>query len=673
MSFFSMAVKNVQKRFDNYSTYFLSTVFAVTIFFIFCSIYFNPQFADLHTGISKIGILFEISSVVVFLFSAVFVYYANSLFFKSRKKEIAIYSLLGMRKREIGQILFFETLIVGIGSIVSGIILGSLLSRFFSMILKKLMLGGAPGNDIAFSLTWQPVVISIIVFFILFILISSYSVKLICKSKLIDLLSSEKEGEEAPKFSIRASVLSILMIAVSYIIFLNFNGDDGAMKLMVPAIGACALLSVGTYLLFQNCVIWLISKCKNNINFYYKTGNFISISNLVYRIKANSNIFCVIALLGAFTMTIMSASVSLYNALGDSMPIYAPYSYLCENLDKSTKDKVLATISKDNKVKLSAVTDIDVLSTSASVKGYKVDTNNAYGKTTTQVGKSFTIDIIKFSDYQKVVKDSQAIESKGNKGAIFVSKLTKGKCLFLDGNYGHNYSNNIIGNNIQVKTDGGITAFKIEDVSLFKYIGAAHARTTLVLEDSDYKRYFAARKLYTICNYMGLKFKNPLELTNLYDKLNRIVPAKNHDKSYLEYHQLLFNMYGAYIFIGMFLGILFLMAASSIIFYKQLMEARDDMGRYDILRKIGMSEKEVLKSVQRQIAVVFFMPFMVAVMHVLVMLKTYKNMMYTVTTDSPIFVYALLVVILYFIIYSLFYLFSVKGYMKTVWNKSPVS
>ena len=164
-----------------------------------------------------------------------------------------------------------------------------------------------------------------------------------------------------------------------------------------------------------------------------------------------------------------------------------------------------------------------------------------------------------------------------------------------------------------------------------------------------------------------------LEVSALYDKLNTIVPTKNHDKSYLEYHQILFNMYGAYIFIGMFLGILFLMAASSIIFYKQLMEARDDMRRYEILRKIGMSEKEVLKSVRRQIAVVFFLPFMVALMHMIVMLKTYKNMVYTLTTDSPVLVYALLVVVIYFIIYSLFYLFSVKGYMKTIWNKSAVS
>ncbi|MBW9154418.1 FtsX-like permease family protein [Clostridium estertheticum] len=673
MNFFSMAVKNIQRKLDTYLTYFLSAAFAVTIFFIFCSIYYNPEFADFHTGVSKIGIIFKISSVVVLLFSGVFVYYANSLFIKSRKKEIAIYSLLGMRKKEIGQLLFLETLLVGVGSIISGILLGSLFTRFFSMILKKLMLGGAPGNDIAFHLTWQPVVVSIVVFLILFILNALYSLKTVFGSKLIDLLSAEKEGETAPKFSVVLSVLSILMIFVSYLVFLNFNGDAGAMKLIGPAIFACVLLATGTYLLFQNIVIWLLSKCKKNIMFYYKTGNFISTSQNVYRIKANSNIFCVIALLSAFTVTVMSAAISFYLTLGNSMPIYAPYSYLCENLNEVATKQVLKTVSEDDTVKLHAVTDLNVLSTSASLKGYKVDTNNAYEKTRTQIGEDLTIDIIRFSDYQKVVEDTEAIESKGNKGALFVSKLTKGECLFLDGNYGHDYSEHITNNNIQVKTDGGITAFKIVDVSLFKYIGAAHARTTLVLEDSDYERYFALKDSYKICHYIGLKFDNPLEVSTLFDKLNTIVATKNHDKSYLEYHQILFNMYGAYIFIGMFLGILFLMAAGSIIFYKQLMEARDDMGRYEILRKIGMTEKEMLKSVRRQIAIVFLLPFMVAMMHTVVILKTYQNMVYTLTTDSPILVYALLVVAIYFTIYGLFYLFSVKGYMKTVWNKSTVS
>ena len=669
MSFFSMAVNNIKNKADTYVTYFLSTAFAATIFYIFCSIYYNPDFANCSTGVSKIGILFKISSVAVLLFSCVFVFYANSLFIKTRKKEIAIYSLLGMNKREIGQLLFTEIFLVGVGSIISGIILGSIFARFFAMVLNKLMLGGVTGNAIVFHLTWEPLVLTVVVFLLLFVLNAIYSLRTIYRSKLIELLAAEKEGEKAPEFSVVSAILSVVMIIISYVIFLNFNGDDGAMKLIKPALVACALLTVGTYLLFQNMIIWIFTKCKQNINFYYKTGNFISTSQIVYRIKANSNIFCVIALLSAFTVTIMSATISMYKALGDSMPIYAPYSYLCENLDETTKANMLETVQKDDTAKLHSVTEFTVLSTSAYVENYKVDTNSEYGKVTSNIGEDFSLDILKFSDYKAIVKSTKAIESDGNKGAIFVDDLKSGECLFLDGNYGHDYSDNIKGESIHVNTDSGIRDFKISDVSLYKYMGAAHARTTIVISDYDYEKFFSSQDLYEKCSYTGIKFDNQLEVATLYDKLNTIVPAENHDKSYLEYHQIIFNTYGAYIFIGVFLGILFLMAAGSIIFYKQLMEARDDLRRYEILRKIGMSKKEVLNSVRRQIGAVFLLPFIVAMLHTFVMIKTYENMMYTITTDSPILVYAILVVIIYSIIYGVFYNISVRGYINTVWNQ----
>lgn len=670
MNFYSMAVNNIKRKSETYFTYFLSTTFAVAIFYIFCTIYYNPEFADFHTGISKIGIVFQFSAVIVLGFSSIFVFYANSLFIRSRKKEIAIFSLLGMRKREIGLLLFTETLIVGVCSAACGILLGSLFSRFFSMILVKLMLGGAPGNHMSFRLTWQPVVISFGVFLLLFVLNAFYSMRIIYKSKLIDLLSAAKEGEKAPEFSWISSGLSFAMILSAYVILLNFNGNEGAIRLIKPVILAGVLLVAGTYLLFQNVIILIFSKCKNNNTFYLKTGNFISISQLIYRIKANANMFCVIALMSAFTITLMSGVISFYISLNSSMTIYAPYSYLCRNIDASVKKQVLHAVQQDKSVQLYAVTDIDVLTTKASLEGYKVDTNSEYGKITTSVGEKFDLDIIRFSDYQKVIRDTKAKESNGNKGAIYVSTLKKGDCLFLDGNYGHDYSDRIDGKNIHVVTDSGEKDFHITGVSLFKYMGAAHARTTLVIPDEDARTDFADQGRYQVNHCFGLKLGNPLEAGALYDKLNTIVSAGNRDMSYLEYHQLLFNMYGAYIFIGIFLGILFLLAAGSIIFYKQLMEARDDEGRYEILRKIGMSKKEVEASVHRQIAAAFLLPSAVALIHSVVILITYQHMVYTIAVDSPILWYVFAVVMIYFLIYAMFYLLSVRGYLSVVWKEN---
>lgn len=665
-----MAIRNIQKKADTYLTYFLSTTFAVTIFFIFCAIYYNPAFESFQTGVSKINIVFKASATLVLIFSAVFVYYANSLFIRSRKREIAVFSLLGMRKIEIGRMLFCETLMVGLGAIVSGLLVGTLFTRFFSMILLKLMLGGAPGNHIEFSVSWQPFVVSMIIFLVLFGLNAIYSLRVIYRQELIELLSAEKEGEKAPRFSIVLSIISVILLIISYSIFLSFNGNEGGMKLLKPTFASCVLLAVGTFLLFRNLVICILAKCKNNIRFYYQTGNFISTSQLIYRIKANSNLFCVIALLSAFTISIMSCISSFYISLFSSMPVYAPYAYLCNNLEPAVKAQVMEAVQNDKVAKLYAMTDFEVLKAKASLEGYKVDTNSEYGIVQSELGEIFNLDIIKFSDYQNIVHDTKAINSKGNKGAIYIQNLQEGNCLFLDGNYSHEYSEGIINQSIQVQTNEKEVDFKIVDTSLYKYMGAAYARTTIVVTDSDYERYFKDKEAYEIRHYTGIKLDNPLEAEALYERLDQIVPSENHIKSYLEYHQILFNMYGAYIFIGLFLGILFLLATGSIIYYKQMMEARDDKNRYTILRKIGMTEREVHISIRRQIGMVFLMPFIVAMLHTIIILKTYENVLYTIAEDTPVLLYAMIIVGVFAVIYGLFYIFTVNGYMKTVWHKN---
>ena len=170
----------------------------------------------------------------------------------------------------------------------------------------------------------------------------------------MELLSAEKEGDRAPKFSVISAILSIVLIGISYVIFLSLSGDDGAMKLIRPALVACVLLAVGTYLFFQNVVIWLVSKCKKNTSFYYRINNFISISQIVYRIKTNANLFSVIAIFSAFTTTVMSAAISLYMFLNQGMPIYSPFSYLCVGIDEYMKEKVTEW-SKEHHIQLCGV------------------------------------------------------------------------------------------------------------------------------------------------------------------------------------------------------------------------------------------------------------------------------------------------------------------------------
>lgn len=332
------------------------------------------------------------------------------------------------------------------------------------------------------------------------------------------------------------------------------------------------------------------------------------------------------------------------------------------------KERVTECAMNDETAKVYAITDYDVLTTMAQLDDYKVDTNNASGKTVLEIGEDFKADILKFSVYKQIVHDTKPVESNGNIGAVYISELPQGECLFLDGNFDYKYSADKNGKIIHVQTDQNQTDFKIAKVALYKYMGSAFGRTTLVLSDEDYERCFANKEQYEIRNFFGVKLDNPLETKCLYDELNSFVPRANRDDCYLEYHQVLYNIYGAYIFIGMFLGILFLLAAGSNIFYKQMMEARDDIDRYDILRKIGMSYHEARNSIRKQVGIVFLLPFSVALCHAVVTLKMFENMVYTITTDIAVLAQTLGIVVIFIIIYLVFYGLSVKGYMKTIWR-----
>lgn len=663
MSFFNIAIKNMQKKFFSYMTYFLSTAFSVSVFYIFCSIYFNPQFSNYRLGISKMGILFKFAAIAVLLFSFVFVFYSNMFFLKTHKKEMAIFSLLGMKKDEIGRILFYETFFVGILSMLSGILIGMIFSRFFSMILLKLMEVGSQGSRVVFSIQWEPAVASVIVFIVLFAINAIYSYKTVYRYKLIELLSADKEGERSPKVSPLAALLSVVLIASSYVIFLNFKADVSGFDLIWPAFGACILLAVGTYLLFQNMVTFFAKKLQSNANFYFKTNNFLSTSQIVYRIKNNANVLSVIALLSAIAVAMVSATFAFYKGISDIIPTYQPFSYLLVNASENQCDKVIDTIKQNSQVKLLSVTNFDILSLTASIPTYKVDFGHKTG-----AGKPFKVSVIRMSDYQTIIKNQQPVNSKGIKD---MSKtIGDGECLLIDGNISDEYSKGLPGKeNVSLSCGSEVESYKILSISRNKYVGL-YTKATIVVNDHDYSKVLAEINTTNKISYTGFMLDKPLNSASLVDNLNKDVPNDNRYMSYIEWYKAFFAQYGAYIFIGMFLGVLFLLAAGSIIFYKQLMEAREESGRYEILRKIGLKRKEARQSISKQLAIIFFLPLLIGLIHSFICLLTFQNLMSTlVSENSSVLANSLTIVIIYISVYGLYYLLSVNSYMRTVWNK----
>lgn len=670
MNFFNLAINNIKKKFGSYLIYLISTIFAVTIFSIFCSIYFNPQFSGYRFGTGKMTVLFKAAAIAIVLFSSVFVLYSNKFFVKTRKKEIAIYSLVGMKKSQIGRMMFYENIIMGLIATACGTVLGVVFSRFFSMILLKLMAGG---TAVTFSIQWQAVITTMGAFLVLFMISSLNAYGIIYRYKLIELLSANKESEKLPKYSVIGGILAIVLIILGYTIAMVMNVNEGGFHLMIPALVILVCVVIGTLLLFKNFIPMAMLALKKNRAFYYKSENIISISQIVYRIKANSKMLSFIAITCAITITMMSATFSMYRALDSLVPYYSPFSYMSKNINDQQLNEMLTVIKQTGEVNVTATNQFEIIKTQLQNDEYSTETENNPG---------MTVDgyIMAQSTYQSIIKDTKVEAGTfNNTKTDFNMDLKDGEGYFIDGNTKKDYCENLTGSAMNLQFSNKTDTYHIAGVSLHKYIGLLdlYLKPTLVLSDATYKKYLEQAGADDVVNFTGIMFDNPAGSEKTVAALNKIIPENSQSSStmgianlsYIGVQQSIFSLYGAYVFIGLFIGILFLLASGSIMYYKQIIEAQEEVSRYDILKKIGMSKGEIKKSIARQLAIVFGLSLTVGLLHSAFALLTYNRTMDLAGKELPTMINAGIIVGIYIIIYCFFYFLSVNSYMRIVWGR----
>ncbi len=630
MSFISLAINNVKKNFNNYIMYLVSAVFSVMIFYIFCSIAFNEVFVKLADNKPIVRVMFQSSAGIVALFSFVFIWYSNSFFLKSRKKEIAIYSMIGMEKKQIAKMLFYENSIIGALAILCGIILGAMFSKYFSLMLIYLM---KETFDIKFNIVPKAFEITILAFFILFLLNSLHSYSIIYRYKLIELLSAQKEGEKAPKASLVMSILSLIFIVLGY--FMTYNKTT--MQLVKLGIPIIILVSIGTYLLFNSFIILIIKAVKKNKSFYYRGENMISASQILYRIKSNAKTLSIIALLSAVTLTSIGVSYSFYKTTGEDINKNMPFSYEFINVDSSLNEKIQDIINKyDNK--LISTNNLKLINVKAHLPILQKD--------------DFEGKIISQSDYNNVI----TIKNRGSK-----VNLKDSECLFIQVSQGDSKNHNYLNSTASVKLKNSEMDFTIIKSTDIQVVSPFIARSTIIVSDKAFNELSNKSEKNEITNMNGYIVQNPEKSKELTTELSKVVPQGVYIDSYYDSYQGFYKGGAIFIFIGMFLGILFFLATGSIISFKQLMEAADDEKRYATLMKIGMNRKEIKKSIAKQLLITFGMPLIIALCHSTVALIVFQRLM-----NEGIMKYCIVIMLSYTFMYFVYYIVTVNSYTNIV-------
>lgn len=636
MTLFSLMKKNMLGNFKSYLLYFCSMIFSVVIYFTFVSLRFSP---DIQSSIESWDVMESVffqASLLLILFVSVFILYSNSFFTKKRKKEVGLYSLFGVRKKTIGKLLFYENLIMGVAAIVVGIILGAILSKLFAMILLKLM--DIPVN-ISFGIPMKAIINTMGVFLCLIIFTSIQAYRLIFRFSLIHLFQAENRGEQVPRVSIISAGMAVILLGASYWIIFEPIIEQPRIQLLLFLVG----LVNGTFLLFRSLIVLILKATQKNKTSYYKGMNLITTSQLLYRVKGYQTTLTMISLLSAVTLCAISVGYGSYYNVEKSAVKFMPFSYSHFSKNDNFDRQVERIIENDEAHPVTAKLDIPIITVKGNLSRLPY---TPYGYKSEDVPVNL-ISVATFNQIQKSLQRDEIIQLAGNEVAAIRP---------WQDNTAEDYSNQTL----KLNANEDSINLTIEKMMEDRILYWSSPDMNFVVSNELFAELGRTNKSLLLKSYKVKDEKTTEETAN---KLIQLGKSKSQLSTFYGTYKNELQSSGMDIFLLGFLGLVFLAATGSIIYFKQLSEAQLDQSRYKILRKIGVSKKQILKSVAMQILFVFTLPFMIGILHCIVILKAIFGVD---LMEANILVPVLASFGAYLLIYLLYYLFTVNSFNKIV-------
>ena len=586
-----LAVINIKKNSKTYFPFILTCICTIMMFYIMHSISINKGL-DGMSGAESLKLLLSLGTIVIGIFSAIFLFYTNSFLIKRRKKEIGLYNVLGLEKKHIAKILCFECIFISVISLTIGLIGGIILNKLMFLLLIKMLNFKV---SFRFSISVPSIIKTLIVFCSIFfatLLSNLFQIKIL---KPIELLKGSEQGEKEPKTKWIMTIIGLAALCGGYGIALNVKSPLAALNLFF---GAVILVMIGTYALFTAGSIAVLKFLRKQKNFYYKTDHFISVSGMMYRMKQNAVGLANICILSTAVLVMLSTTISLYAGMEDSLKLRYPRDIVVtarEN-NKNQIQKLAETLNSELKSgKIDMKDKLYYFDNSLEVvkkDGKFLSVKKDPGKTNISM-----IEAIPISDYNRL--EEKNITLHDNEVILF-SKVK-------------NYTDDTI--NIDNKN------FKIKQRLHKPVDGLNNSMIDLVdtyiifVNNIDYVGKNSFKEYTTAFNINGTN----KEILSISDKLNKKFAEnkiKANAESAISGREQFLSLYGGLFFLGIFLGALFLMATVLIIYYKQISEGYEDKERFEIMQKVGMDKKEIKKTIRSQVLMVFFLPLVFTVIHI---------------------------------------------------------
>lgn len=640
--------------------YLLTGLITVAMFYNMTFLTFHEELKNMPGG-ATIPTIMNLGTMVVGLFAVIFLLYTNTFLMKRRHKEIGLYNILGMSKRHIAVVMLWETVYTCLITVVGGLLLGILLSKLMLLLLYKILFFSV---SFGFMVSWKSVGITAVLFVAIYLVALLLNLLHVHLSKPVELLKGGSVGEKEPKTKVLLAILGVVTLGAGYYIAITTESPLEALMLFFLAV---ILVIIGTYCLFTAGSIAFLKAMKKRKNYYYQAKHFIGISGMLYRMKQNAVGLANICILSTMVLVMISTCVCLYIGTGDALNAMYPhdiiYSQSWQDSGNRSKEEVRVQIQEaldKAGMEPTHVQEVDQLTTvnsmpeEATLGG--VDPNAGV----MDLSNTVTTLVVTAEGYRQMTGNT--LNLAPGEAAIYTTE-SQGEWEQIS----------FLGLSFSIKTwlpeAPAITVEGYSERYIFLVV-ADDAAMEAVYQQQMLDGGGLASNIYWeySLDFDGVSKE---EMLQLYQTLRSSVLSDTGDNtlSCRDAQEVdFYSLYGSLLFLGLFLGALFLMATVLIIYYKQISEGYEDKERFAIMEKVGMSQQQVRTAIRSQVRMVFFLPLLGAIIHLAASFKMISKLMAALGLQNiPLFALCCVGTVAAFAVgYFIIYHLTARTYYKIV-------
>ncbi len=668
-----LAADNIKKNAKVYVPYIITCVLMAAMIYIISSLAHNPDIRNMKRGATTTPVIMTFGTYVTMVFAFIFMFYSNSFIVKRRRREFGLLNILGMEKRHIAKLLLIENAYVILITVAAGLGCGVLLDKLMSLSLTKLI---GETVTLGFHVSYSSLALTGIFLAGTFFVIYVYTLGQIHLAKPVELLAGSSVGEKEPKTKLIMALLGVVLLAVGYVISIVTEEPTKVLPLFLLAV-LCVIF--GTYLLFMAGSIALLKALKKREKFYYKTNHFAAVSGLIYRMKRNAVGLASVCILSTMVLVMVSVTSSMMLGLDGAVRREYPTDVILNAHDFKAVDRFEEYLREKMDVKNVRRVSQPVLVVYGDLENPTMFTKDDYNKLTDGAGeefealkeealaKSYNINVFEKDEVIKGFNEDSALRDEDY-------DVAKGEVVVVTGMEDLKMQSITIAGKSYKVAKVIFNRMAAQNDSDWGYDIVMNSREEIVeleraYNERSYKECRGSEMMFFDYVSSDKQAQNEAFEQIFAEKWDEFEQQGNMTYTFFtDMKAQAMGVFGSLFFLGLFLGTLFIAETILIIYYKQISEGYEDQKRFEIMQNVGMSRREVKRSIRSQILMVFFLPLIVAGVHIIFAFPLIKRLLYLLgLSDTMLYVLCAAGGFVGFaLIYTAIYTLTAKTYYKIV-------